>query len=193
MTDLLSQMYGRKAENKVKMTEWKVIMSEEQNINRSRYMVIPRVLIFVTRGEEILLLKIAPRNGKVTRWTGRFNGLGGHIERGEDSLTAAQRELLEEAGVTANLRLCGILLVDTGEDVGIELNIFRGDYLSGELLSTHEGKPEWIPVEKLPNIPLVDDGPALIDKVLSVKPGGPPFCGRSFYEDGELKVEIRDA
>lgn len=168
-------------------------MPEEQNINRSRYMVIPRVLVFVMRGEEILLLKIAPRNGKVTRWTGRYNGLGGHIERGEDSLTAAHRELLEEAGVTANLRLCGVLMVDTGEDVGIELHVFGGEYLSGELRSTHEGKPEWIPLQKLSDTPLVDDGPALIGKALSMRPGAPPFCARSFYEDGELKLEIHDA
>ncbi len=168
-------------------------MPEEQNINRSRYMVIPRVLVFVTRGEEILLLKIAPRNGKVTRWTGRYNGLGGHIERGEDSLTAAQRELFEEAGVTANLRLCGVLLVDTGEDVGIELHIFGGEYLSGELRSTHEGAPEWVPLNRLDATPLVDDGPALIGKALSMRPGDPPFCARSFYDEGELKIVILDS
>lgn len=171
----------------------KFLMPEEQNINRSRYMVIPRVLVFVMREDEILLLKIAPRNGRVTRWTGRYNGLGGHIERGEDSLAAAQRELLEEAGLTANLRLRGILLVDTGEDVGIELHIFHGEYVSGELRSTSEGEPEWISLQKLPDTPLVDDAPALIDKLLSMQPSDPPFCARSFYEDGELKIVIRNS
>lgn len=167
-------------------------MPEEQNINPSRYRVIPRVLVFVTRGDEILLLEIAPRNGKSARWTGRYNGLGGHIERGEDSLTAAQRELLEEAGVTAALRLRGVLLVDTGEDVGIELHVFHGEYLSGELISTREGKPGWFPLNRLGELPLVDDGPALIGKILSMQPGSPPFCARSFYENGELRVAIRD-
>ncbi len=168
-------------------------MPAEQKIDRSRYMVIPRVLVFVTRGDEILLLKLAPRNGKVTRWTGRYNGLGGHVERGEDSLTAAHRELLEEAGVTANLHLRGVLLVDTGEEVGIELHVFAGEYLSGELLSTYEGTPEWVPLHRLDAIPLVDDGPALIEKILAMKPGDAPFCARSFYEEGELKVTIRNA
>ena len=156
-------------------------MPAEQNVNRSRYMVIPRVIAFVTRGEDILLLKIAPRNGKVTRWTGRYNGLGGHIERGEDSLTAAHRELLEEAGIKANLRLCGLLIVNAEEDVGIELHIFSGEYFSGELLSTHEGTPEWIPIRQLDQTPLVDDGSVLIRKILALKPGDPPFLAHSFY------------
>ncbi|PWH17278.1 MAG: hypothetical protein DDG60_02525 [Anaerolineae bacterium] len=166
-------------------------MPEEQNINRSRYMVIPRVLVFVTRGEEILLLQIAARNGKITRWTGRYNGLGGHIERGEDALTAAQRELFEEAGITAELRLGGVLLVDTGEDVGIELHVFYGEYLSGELCATREGTPVWVPLAKLSEIPLVEDAPILIETLRAMNSATPPFCGRSFYEQGELKVVIR--
>ncbi len=163
-------------------------MPDEQNINRSRYMVIPRVVVFVTRGEEILLLKILPRNGKVTRWTGRYNGIGGHIERGEDALTTAHRELLEESGVTAHLRLGGTLIVDTGEDVGIELYIFRGEYISGELQATHEGLPEWVPIAKLDQVPLVDDGPVLIGRLLAQQPGDAPFCARSFYENGTVTV-----
>ncbi len=164
-------------------------MPAEQNLNRSRYQVIPRVVVFVTRGAEILLLKLAPRHGKVTRWTGRYNGLGGHIERGEDSLTAARRELLEEAGVRADLRLCGTLIVETGEEVGIELHLFRGEYLDGELRATAEGAPEWIPLDQLDQIPLVDDGPLLIGRLLAQQPGDPPFCARSFYDDlGQLTV-----
>lgn len=161
-------------------------MPAEQNLNRARYAVIPRVLIYVTRGDELLLLKLLPRQGKVTRWTGRYNGLGGHIERGEDALTAAHRELLEESGVKADLRLCGVLIVQTeAADLGIELHLFTGEYLSGELQATDEGLPEWIPLKNLAQIPLVEDGPVLIEKVLALKPGDPPFCARSFYDEQE--------
>ncbi len=165
--------------------------ASDQRLNRDRYSVIPRVLIFVTRGTCILLLKLLPRDGKTTRWTGRYNGLGGHIERGEDSLTAARRELLEEGGIEADLHLCGILIVDTGEDVGIELHIFGGEYVSGELTSTQEGVPEWIPFNALPQTPLLEDGPVLIGKVFGTKRGDPPFLARSFYDEaGKLIVKF---
>lgn len=168
-------------------------MSAEQRLDRSRYMVIPRVLVFVTRGDEILLLRIAPRNGKMTRWTGRYNGLGGHIERGEDALTAARRELLEEAGITAELRLRGLVLVDTGEEVGIALHIFQGEYCSGEVRASCEGAPVWVPLAQLPALPLVEDAPFFIETLLSMKPDSPPFCGRSFYENGVLRVVLSPA
>jgi 8-oxo-dGTP diphosphatase len=155
--------------------------ASDQGVNRDRYMVIPRVLIFVTRRDSILLLKLLPRNGKVTQWTGRYNGLGGHIERGEDSLFAARRELLEESGIQADLHLCGIMIVDTGEEVGIELHIFGGEYSSGELVSTPEGVPEWIPIKALEQTPLVEDAPVLIGKVMAMRRGNPPFTARSFY------------
>jgi 8-oxo-dGTP diphosphatase len=165
----------------------------DQGLNRDRYMVVPRVLIFITCGDQILLLKLLPRHGKVSRWTGRYNGLGGHIERGEDSLTAARRELLEEGGVQANLHLCGILIVDTGEDVGIELHVYGGEYISGELTSTYEGIPEWIPIKSLEQIPLLEDGPVLIGKILAMKRGDPPFLVRSFYDDtGKLNLKFAE-
>ena len=52
-------------------------------------MLIPRTLIFLTCRDLVLLLKGAPHK---RLWANRYNGIGGHIERGEDVLTAAQRD-----------------------------------------------------------------------------------------------------
>jgi 8-oxo-dGTP diphosphatase len=157
----------------------------DQKINPVRYQLIPRVLIFVMRPEAVLLLKLLPRDGKVTRWTGRYNGPGGHVERGEDLLSAARRELLEETGLTADLSHCGTLFVDTGQDVGIGLFIFRGANPSGELHASREGLPEWLPLDRLTEYPLVEDVSILLEHIRQMPLGAAPFSARSFYDENE--------
>jgi 8-oxo-dGTP diphosphatase len=51
-------------------------------------MIIPRVAVFLRRNDSYLLLKGAPTK---RLWANKYNGLGGHIERGEDVLSAAKQ------------------------------------------------------------------------------------------------------
>ncbi|NUM44509.1 MAG: NUDIX domain-containing protein [Anaerolineales bacterium] len=159
----------------------------EQGITLTRYMVIPRTLIFLTRAGDILLIKGAPHK---RLWANRYNGLGGHIEPGEDVLAAAHRELAEETGLTSpDLRLCGTVMIDTGQNPGILLFVVTGSSLEGAPCPSAEGAPAWVAVADLPKLPLVEDLPTLLPRVLAHRPTDPPFAARYWYdEEGKMQI-----
>jgi predicted NUDIX family phosphoesterase len=60
---------------------WEMPKSD-QGVHTKRYQIIPRVLIFIFDGDRVLLIKGAPNK---RLWANQYNGIGGHIERGEDA------------------------------------------------------------------------------------------------------------
>jgi len=159
----------------------------EQGVNLDRYLFVPRTLIFLTCEDRVLLLKGA-ENKRL--WAGLYNGVGGHIEQGEDILSAAKRELFEETGlITPDLWLCGVVIVDTQTNPGVGIFIFKGECAEGELVLSIEGTLQWIESSKIKSIPLVADLPVLIPKILEMKPGDPPFSAHSLYNHlGDIAI-----
>ncbi len=153
----------------------------DQGIGKDRYMVIPRVAIYLRSGDSFLLLRGAPTK---RLWAGKYNGLGGHVERGEDVLSAAKRELHEESGLQADLWLCGTVIVDAGP-TGVCLFVFTGESKGEEPTASREGTPEWIAYEVASTLPVVEDVPILLERIRRMKRGDRPFSARSFYDEND--------
>ena len=162
----------------------------EQGVNKDRYQLIPRCLIFIKQNDCFLLLKGSPQK-KI--WANKYNGVGGHIEHDEDIKSAAQRELFEETGLTSNLDLRGIITVDPGGDVGVCIFVFTGDSYFGDLIPSKEGELHWVKQNELQNLPLVEDVQVILDQIEKMQKNSPPFIAHSSYNaDGILTVNFRD-
>ncbi|MEX2143344.1 MAG: NUDIX domain-containing protein [Anaerolineales bacterium] len=155
----------------------------------SRYKFIPRVLVFLTRGDEVLLIK---RSADRRVFPNQYNGLGGHVEKGESVLAAAEREVEEESGLIApSLWLCAVVAIDTGTvETGIVMWVFRGE-ADGQPRHSPEGEIAWMPVNRIAELDMVEDIPTLLPKVLTMKQGDALLWGAySYSETGELSMHF---
>ncbi len=120
-----------------------------------RWLTINRTLCFLTYGDDVLLLKRAMTKRV---FPGLYNGVGGHIEQDEDPLTGAIREIREETGLSvAQPALRGVLHVDAGADTGIMVFVFSAGAPSRDVVANDEGTLEWVPRERIGDLPLVED------------------------------------
>lgn len=162
---------------------------EDQGVTPGRFQVIPRTLIFLFDGDRVLLIKGAAHK---RLWANRYNGVGGHIERGEDVITSAIRELFEETGLKdQDLWLCGTVMVDTGQNTGIVLFVLKGRYTGGQIVPSHEGSLDWVSLDLVPGLSGVEDLTIMVNRVAKMHVGDPTFSARSGYSSGgELVVSF---
>ncbi len=158
-----------------------------QRLDPSRYRVVPRTLTFLTRGDQVLLLRVPEERGA---WAGCYNGIGGHLEPGEDPCSGARREIREETGLEPDrLTLRGVVLIDTGQPTGIALYIFCGECAAGEPTPGADGSAAWFDLGHLEAVPLVEDLPTILPLVLLGREDGPPFSAVYRYDPhGRLSI-----
>ncbi|MEM6285459.1 MAG: 8-oxo-dGTP diphosphatase [Chloroflexota bacterium] len=159
---------------------------------QGRWLVIPRTLCFVLNGDDVLLMKRAAHRRV---FPNRYNGVGGHVERGEDPETCARREIMEETGLAVtDLRLRGVYNIDTGEERGIVLYIYTAASKSREItVITDEGTLHWVNRDDAHTLDLVEDLPTILPRVLAADDTTPPFSAHLSYDDDDnLLIRFAD-
>lgn len=147
---------------------------------KGRWLTIPRTLSFVRNGDDVLLMK---RGAHKRVFPNLYNGLGGHIERDEDVLTSARREIFEESGLEVrDLRLCAIHTVDAGAETGIVLFVFTAWCDSRAVTNGDEGTLHWVALADLGSLALVEDVQMILSRVLVLEQGAPPLYAHVHYD-----------
>ena len=167
-----------------------LFMEYNTSVIQSKYQVVPRTLIFIERDEEILLIH---KRKKDSFGFSKLNGIGGHIEKGEEPHEAAKREILEESGLKIErLSLVAIIFIDIGTNPGIQLFVFKAKYAGGRLKESDEGGLVWTKKSSIKDTGnLVKDIPFLLELIDSYNEGSPPTFAKYLYNDnGDLRIVI---
>lgn len=152
-------------------------------------LVIPRILCFITRGDDVLLLRGAPDK---RLWANRYNGIGGHLEPGEDVYSAARREIREEAGIPiTELRLRGVITAASEDEPDVLIFVFTAQALSRDVQASAEGQPVWVARDQIDALDVVEDVPVILKWALEMKPDDPIFAARSFRDErGNIRLKV---
>lgn len=141
--------------------------------------------VFSADGSRVLLVHRTAR--PADPHFGKYNGVGGKLEPGEDVVAGFRREVLEETGLTCDeLDLAGTIswpgFGKAGEDwFGFVFRVTR--WAGTPFAANPEGPLEWVELGRVFDLPLWDGDrfflPLVFDRT------APPFHGVMPYRDGK--------
>ena len=110
-------------------------------------------LCYIRRGGDTLLLHRVKKENDENR--DKWVGIGGKFEEGESPEDCLLREVREETGLTLDAWRYRGIVTFVSDEWGTEyMHLFTSDAFHGEVRDCDEGVLEWLPWERLPQLPI---------------------------------------
>ena len=110
-------------------------------------------LCYIRRGGDTLLLHRVKKENDENR--DKWVGIGGKFEEGESPEDCLLREVREETGLTLDAWRYRGIVTFVSDEWGTEyMHLFTADAFHGEVRDCDEGVLEWLPWERLPQLPI---------------------------------------
>ena len=110
-------------------------------------------LCYLLRGDDVLLLHRVKKENDLNH--DKWIGIGGKFEEGESPEECLIREAWEETGLTlTDYQYRGIVTFVSDEWEGEYMHLYTATGWTGELKECDEGVLEWVPREKLRQLPM---------------------------------------
>ena len=120
----------------------------------------------------------------------KWVGIGGKFEDGESPEECMCREALEETGLTLHApRLRGIVTFVSNEWDNEYMFLYTCTDFSGELIECNEGDLEWVPMERVPDLPIWQGDKIFLDLLCR---DAPFFSLKLQYEGDDLVYAALD-
>ena len=134
-----------------------------------------------SRGEYLMLHRVKKKNDiNHDKWI----GVGGGFEHGESPEECALRETQEETGLTlTDCRFRGIVTFDCEGQETLYMHLFTASGWTGELTDCDEGELEWVPKEKVYDLPIWE-GDKIFFRLLEQE--RPFFSLKLSYDRGDV-------
>ena len=119
-------------------------------------------LCYLIKDNKYLMLHRTKKEQDIN--SGKYIGVGGHIEEGESPLDCIKREVMEETGLTLNsAKLRGYLTFVMGDETEYTY-LFTSDDFEGTLSKDcSEGELSWVDIDKVGQLNLWEGDKVFLD------------------------------
>lgn len=151
--------------------------------NKSYSDNIIATLCYVKKNDKVLMLHRVKKENDIHQ--GKYNGLGGKLEKGETPYDCVIREIKEESGLSIkNPVLKGILnFPDFDGKNNWIVFVYLSDKFSGRVIKSEEGNLEWVGIKDILNLPLWEGDKIFLKEVFDKNSF---FYGTFYYRKNRL-------